>query len=156
MAITDSDIFQITETVWSSVLGLHLEPSDHAISEKDQKGFLGAYVRITGTWTGVVTLRCSSGLAQQAARAMFASDNPSLEDIRDMLGELVNMIGGNIKSLLPNPCHLSLPAVTVGLDSRFNSPGECLVTQVVCSCEGQPLLISILQPVSSLQTTAEN
>jgi hypothetical protein len=32
--------------------------------------------------------------------------------VRDVAGEVANMIGGNLKALLPEPCRLSLPKVT--------------------------------------------
>ena len=34
--------------------------------------------------------------------------------MRDAVGELANMVGGNIKALMPGSCQLSLPTVAEG------------------------------------------
>ncbi|MCU0705946.1 MAG: chemotaxis protein CheX, partial [Fimbriiglobus sp.] len=45
-------------------------------------------------------------------------DTPSAEvtpaELADALGELANMVGGNLKALLPDGCRLSLPSVEPG------------------------------------------
>jgi len=41
-------------------------------------------------------------------------DEAGPADVADAVGELVNMVGGNIKSLMPGPSVLSLPAVAAG------------------------------------------
>ncbi|QCC78154.1 chemotaxis protein CheX [Nocardioides daphniae] len=42
------------------------------------------------------------------------ADEPSEADVVDAVGELVNMVGGNVKSLVPGPSQLSLPLVATG------------------------------------------
>ena len=69
------------------------------------------------------------------------------EDLQDALGELTNMTGGNIKSLLPEPCRLSLPTVAV-TNQSFRIPGSDLVTQVAFKCNGHIFQVSLLKRVS--------
>ena len=38
----------------------------------------------------------------------------SAADVTDAVGELVNIIGGSVKSLMPQPTVLSLPSVRTG------------------------------------------
>ena len=155
MKFADSDICQIAESVWSSMLSLPIERSDRVVSEKDQQGFLAAYLRISGAWNGFVVLQCPLGLARQAACAIFTPNMPSPDDIRDTLGELVNMVGGNIKTLLPPPCQLSLPAVTVGFDYELGVPGGQIVEQKAFICEDQSFVITVFELVNSAQAVAE-
>ena len=56
------------------------------------------------------------------------------EELLDALGELVNIIGGNLKAYLPQPCHLSLPAAVGGWDYMLRFPGSHEVSQVVFEC----------------------
>jgi hypothetical protein len=45
---------------------------------------------------------------------MFGKEPPEADqgEIRDALGELTNMVGGNFKTLLKGDCKLSVPSVT--------------------------------------------
>src|SRR5712691_9554787 len=113
MQVVDSDICQVVEGIWSSVLGLEVRRGDEPAKRNGKHGFLTACVQITGLWEGAVTLDCSAALARRTAAIMFgvSPEDASLDEIHDALGELTNMTGGNIKTLLPGPCQLSLPAV---------------------------------------------
>jgi len=70
-----------------------------------------ADVAIHGRFNGTVRIVCSRTIARWAAATLTECD-ASDDDARDTLGELVNVIGGNIKALVSEdgePCRLSLP-----------------------------------------------
>ena len=96
-------------------------------------GELNAAVKITGTFTGSVVLSLSDGAAVQSAATMLAVPfaEVSSADKRDVAAELVNMVGGNLKSLLPAPSYLSLPTVLEGPNARFEIHGAELVDSVL-------------------------
>ena len=87
-------------------------------------------------------------LAKQVASIMFDLHGELVENelIQDALGELTNMTGGNIKSLLPEPCFISLPAVAV-TDSAMRIPGSELVTKITFNCNGKNFQVSLLKKV---------
>jgi len=58
---------------------------------------------------------------------------------------LANMVGGNVKALLPEPCRISLPAVADGMDYRLSVPGARPVTAVTWTCGGEPLMVRLLK-----------
>jgi len=68
-----------------------------------------------------VVVRCSAAAARNAAAALLGVelDDVTTEDVTDALGELANIIGGNVKSLLPEPCALSLPHVLIHGESGY-------------------------------------
>ena len=72
-------------------------PPDHDL--------LLATVHIAGEWTGSVVLALSQPVAIESAAAMLHIDcrGRHATDQHDVASELVNMIGGNLKSLLPGP-----------------------------------------------------
>ena len=51
--------------------------------------------------------------AQRAAAAFLAMDEDEVaeDDVVDVMGELANIVGGNVKSMLPSGCFVSLPHV---------------------------------------------
>jgi chemotaxis protein CheX len=143
---TDEQIVGITQDVWSSFTGktVGAGPGDVALGAGD---VTVGRVAVTGGWRGWVLLACPTRLARAAASAMFDRPAEALTDdeVADALGELTNMIGGNIKSLLPGPSRLSMPAVTVGASSGEPMPRAVLVNSVSLACEGVPLTVSIWQ-----------
>jgi Chemotaxis phosphatase CheX len=64
-----------------------------------------------------VHVRVSPVLARLLASRMFACDEPVSEDLLDAVGELGNIAGGNVKSLLfpsDSTARLSLPSAVLG------------------------------------------
>jgi chemotaxis protein CheX len=122
-SFTADDVRAVTGDVWEACLAFHGEP----LTEGTGRPFVGeverALVRITGDWCGAVTLEMSSDAATTAARLMLEADDVDADEVADAVGELVNIIGGNIKSLLPTPSRLSLPQVTRG-EALLALPGS--------------------------------
>ena len=138
--VAADDIVAVTQEVWSALLGLDLTPDcSNAILGTRLTGC----VQITGAWEGAVLLTCPEDLARVATQAMFASDDVSEEDIVDAVGELTNMVGGSVKSLLPAPSQLSVPSVTTGQSYDLHLPGAVPMHHVMLGCGPQPIEVSV-------------
>ncbi|GEA85964.1 MAG: chemotaxis protein CheX [Cellulomonas sp.] len=73
-----------------------------------------AWVDLLGEWSGRAVLVTGHGTAEDLARALLGladDDEVSREDLEDAFGEIANVVGGNLKSLLPNHGTLGLPQV---------------------------------------------
>ncbi|MDA8282857.1 MAG: chemotaxis protein CheX [Actinomycetota bacterium] len=112
MTITHDELRSIMDAIWQSLLGSGLTAAEGASVEPRPR--VVGRVEITGRWEGVVTIDCDADLAADVAAAMFGLEDGGAapDEIRDALGELANMAGGNIKSLLPAPSQLGLPTVS--------------------------------------------
>lgn len=110
--VSSDDIIAITRDVWASFLDLELTavPAEAAVLTGP---VLAAVVRISGAWEGSVQLLCTQEHAAAAAAGMFARrvGEVSGDEVCDALGELANIVSGNLKSLLPAPSVLSIPCV---------------------------------------------
>jgi CheY-specific phosphatase CheX len=74
-------------------------------------------VHLTGDWNGAVLLECDRRQACHFAGRFLSMDTPPAEVddvVRDVLGELANMIGGNLKCIMTHGIRLSMPTVTDG------------------------------------------
>ena len=81
---------------------------------------LTAAVQYVGAWKGALILECSSHQAMLWAERLLPVDHPiSRDEAHDGLGELTNVIAGNLKPLLPGGVSLSMPAVIEGSDYRL-------------------------------------
>ena len=69
----------------------------------------------------------------------------SSEGIHDTIGELANMIGGTVKSLLPTPSQLSLPTVSEGTGLEMSIPGARSLNQLALHSEGKLFFVRLMQ-----------
>jgi chemotaxis protein CheX len=146
MHVTETDLVQMMREIWTSLLGLEVEPA----GEADRLGplsLLTGCIQITGAWEGAVTLHCCTELARTAAATMFSLEPHAITvaEMQDALGELVNMLGGGVKALLPEIACLSLPTVVEGSDYNFRVPGSSPLCRVTLRCQELPLLVTLLQ-----------
>jgi chemotaxis protein CheX len=149
----EPELTEITERVWSSLVESPLLPRRPGRPGQPGTGSgvgsrtVTGCVQITGAWEGAVTVHCSVVLAKVLTAAMFMvdPDDTTPDEVTDALGELANMVGGNVKALLPEPCRISLPAVAEGMDYRLSVPGARPLTAVTWTCGGEALMVRLLE-----------
>ena len=142
----ETEICQYTENIWKSILNLDVKKTVEEYCPPEEEDVLAGCVHISGEWQGVVALDCPQELVTKAASIMFQlnEDEVVSDLVQDALGELTNMTGGNLKSLLPEPCFLSLPAVTM-TQHGLRIPGSELLTSVSFQCWGYKFRVSVLK-----------
>jgi chemotaxis protein CheX len=108
MLPADEQIESITREVLSS-FGYETALSSEVARPKG----LASKVEIAGPASATVEVELPWDVASRLAAALFeTTESPTPEDmVRDLTAELANMIGGNIKGLLPGPSSLSIPVV---------------------------------------------
>ncbi len=144
--LAPEQIVEIAQEVWESFLSMSLLPHPLGPDAPALEGqTVTGCVHVSGEWTGSVFLSCHFEVAAAATEAMFAADpgSQSPDEISDALGELTNMVGGNVKSLLPAPSRLSVPSIAVGRSCSVRVPGAVLLDRVVLVCAPGPLHISV-------------
>ena len=148
MHFGESEIHEIVCGVWQLMLGqdIGLAPPAEAIHE--QAHLSAGIVQIAGAWEGAVACSASGELLRQAASVLYDTqpDELSVEAIQDVLAEFTNMIGGNLKALLPGPNYLCLPAVFEGADifQRLSPLKPAL--RASFRADGQPFIVDVLLP----------
>jgi chemotaxis protein CheX len=95
---TDNDLRVITEEVWASYLDPEGASPLMPVLSQDPQHDICAAVSITGAWSGHVVVACSGPASRHAAAALLgiAAEDVTLEDIADAMGEVANVIGGNV------------------------------------------------------------
>jgi chemotaxis protein CheX len=91
-------------------------------------------------------LECDRREACQFAGRFLSMDSPEAvtDDVRDVLGELANMIGGNIKSAVAAGLSLSMPSVTDGSDYGLRVCGSQVQDRLSFQCEDGPFWVTLL------------
>ncbi len=138
---------EITQTIFVTVFDREAydgaPPGDAELARA-----VASWVHISGAWDGSVLVQLPRPLALQLAGTMFASDPAAVtpEELRDAMGEIANMIGGNLKAVLPAPSRLSLPSHAMeGLGGEVvhvNGASE----RVDLACEGAFVVVTVSRP----------
>lgn len=117
------DVAQIVESVFHTMLNVEVYPSETICAAGTNS--LTAAVHFAGQWQGAVLLQCGRTEALAFANCLLPGEENSQSDadIRDALGELTNMVGGNLKSVLPPGVALSIPSVVAGSDYALHICG---------------------------------
>ena len=102
-----------------------------------------AWVDVNGTTSGRVLLSTEHSTADALARALLAMEPDEVvspEDFVDALGEVANVVGGNVKSLVPDPGVLTLPQVT---QDRPPTLPDALMYELALDWRGPAVVISL-------------
>lgn len=147
MVIAERDVAYLIDEICLAMLGMATHPprpGDRSLVPGEPS--LDGVINITGDWQATVALQVPKPLAMRIASVMFRLGPipPTLEDMQDAIGELTNMLGGNIKSLLEGQCYLSLPAVIEGRAYTVAIPGTQVMTRVEFMCDGFPAKVHLL------------
>jgi len=112
------------------MMELPIEPSE--VTWSPDHDHLTATVCVDGSWNGGVSLDCSSSYACKLASQFLAMDPPDTvnDDVRDALGELANMIGGNVKAAMGAGLRISVPMVVDGPEYALRICGSVVQSRL--------------------------
>ena len=104
---------------------------------------LHAWVDMDTEPPGRVQITTDANTADDLTRAflhMDAADDVAAADVADAFGEIVNIMGGNMKALLPRHVRLTMPEVSRQSPS---GAGAQQVLEVVLAWRGRPFVITV-------------
>lgn len=144
---TLTDLEAIIDDTWTAYLA---DPDgdrspEPAVDEPDRQ--VTAAISITGAWDGHVVLKYSKRLAGKIAATLLSlpADEVTPADLVDSAGELANVIGGNVKGLLPQPTAMSLPRVTIGRPDSSYWPHTFALHTATASWRDEAVTVLVLQ-----------
>jgi chemotaxis protein CheX len=129
-AMTSTAIYDAVHGIFQSMLGI--EPALHALERVDRplkNAGIAAIVGYAGEHEGTVVLICGATVATQFAEAMLMEEgiDPHSEEVDDAMGEIANMIAGQLKNLVcsgGNEVQLSIPVIVREGDYRLQVPED--------------------------------
>jgi chemotaxis protein CheX len=132
--IVPGKLAQIVESVFATMMSLEVGeggPTWYPSADR-----LTSAVHLAGDWNGTVLVECDRSQACRfAGRFLSVSPPDTVTDmVRDVLGELTNMIGGNLKCVLTQGVSLSTPCVVDGGADRLWIGGDGTRVQHAFQC----------------------
>ncbi len=149
------EICAVTESVLSTMMALESQPGQPSPDSGGPGpiGGVSAMVSFVGTWAGTGAVSCEEKMACRLVGAMLMSEYAEVnEDVLDAMGEIANMIIGNIKTNLEEalgPLALGIPTVTFGENFSTRSSAKHSWTLVPFTCEGCQLFVQVMLVESS-------
>ncbi|MGA2588760.1 MAG: chemotaxis protein CheX [Bryobacteraceae bacterium] len=131
-----ADLANIVESVFQTMMDIEVQPVEALCSTPQvppaANPVTGA-VYFAGEWRGAVLIECTRQQACYLAHRFMGVDTPLVidDDVRDTIGELANMLAGNLKSVLPGGVGLSMPSVVEGTDYSLRICGGNAVERVL-------------------------
>ena len=125
-------VSEATTDVFSVMLSMDLEVIDDELSESStqntESSIVGS-IDFTGNVMGSFKIFTTKDFAFLIASNMLLMEQDELsleEDVYDVVGEISNMIGGNLKTFLSNngfSCNMTVPSIVSGSDFRTQVMG---------------------------------
>jgi CheY-specific phosphatase CheX len=139
------EIQAIVGFVFNTMLGMSAEAVSGEWAVQNRS--VTAAVYFAGEWKGAVMLECSRDLAFALTEKLADVAKPTEldESVRDALGELANMVGGNLKAILPKGVSLSMPMVVQGSDYLIWFSGGNVVSRLAFECDSGVLWLHLIE-----------
>lgn len=146
----DQALIDLVAKVWRSCLELDTVDTMPDGAEDPPPTAVTAAIALNGAWDGHLRITMPVEPAAEIASLMLAIDREDVaeQDMADAAGELVNIIGGNLRGLLPQPNQLGLPVVAVGRRGVMRFPASRPSLTVTVSWKGLPIEFCLLQAVA--------
>lgn len=137
------ELAQVVESVFRTMLRIEVEPCLDVPPPRGE--MVTAAVYLTGNFQGAVLLHCPPWQACGLAAEFYRKTPPSNvdDDVLDVMGELANMVAGNLKCTLLPGTHLSIPSVTQGTDSAIRLCGSRPIQRTVFRTPLGPMWVTI-------------
>lgn len=119
----ESEIGEIVGTLFRTMVGTEVSLAAPTSPDADT---VTALIAFGGKWSGGFELICGRTSALTFAQRFLQSDELSEfnDDVRDALGELANVIAGNLKQALPPGTNMGAPTIVEGKDYVIRVQGQ--------------------------------
>jgi len=125
--------------VFDTMLSMDIELADEGVQVNVGGQKIVGSVGFAGKAVGSLNIQVNEAFARSITAAMLGMEEDEIdgdEEVHDVIGELSNMVGGDLKSRLCDQgldCSLSIPSITTGSDFKTEIKGwerhESLVFQ---------------------------
>lgn len=151
-ALNKATVLELPKFIDATVVTLEMMTNAKAVKEaasvhnliiEDKKGKIASSIGYYGDIDGMVILVFPQGIAKKACELLIGENTDDMELILDTLAELVNIVGGKIKTLLADELinvNITLPRTYQDVDSLLEVVENRRGVQVDLSFNGDKFL----------------
>ena len=144
---------QIIE-VFDMMLSMELKASEEDLKSKFDQNRLVGSVSFIGSLMGLFSIHVNKDFSHQMTAAMLGIELDEVEgesDVKDVISELCNMVGGNLKSKFCDSgmtCELSTPSLTTGTNFKIEAKDMVKFERFSFLYEDIPIVIEVVLKVA--------
>ena len=133
-------IVESTKEIFSTMVMMDVSVVDQdSLARQAAKDGISGIIGLAGTHKGVLAIHIPGPVAMAITGSFLGMDVEEInEDVEDAVGELANMLGGNVKTILSEngrDIELSLPTTISGTNYDFQSAKDVEVTTLAFATE---------------------
>jgi chemotaxis protein CheX len=115
-------------------------------------GLVTAAVYLTGQWEGAIFVHCHPPQACDFAGRFVGMPPPETvdDDVRDVMGELANMIAGNLKCTFCPGIRVSVPSVVDGRGYALRVCGGYVVCEAGFDTAAGPVWVTLINTPATM------
>lgn len=145
----DSHIGDAAQQVFDKMLSMDATPQNGQETEGISGERVVGTVGLTGDVSGIVCMVLGSIMARSLTARMLDMEEDEIEDnedVNDVIGELCNMIGGNLKSRFCDSglnCILTIPTITRGSNFKMTCLKGAQKHKLLFRSDGKPWEVQV-------------
>jgi flagellar motor switch protein FliN len=143
---------RVTESVmetFSTMLSMEIGPVEAEPPPGTGIQRMVGALNFAGNVTGIFNVQLTLDFGRRMAASLLGMEPEAVDpgsDVRDLVAEVTNIVGGNLKSALNDAglhCVLSTPSITYGTDFSIRSLNMDRFDRFVFQCDDQVLIVEI-------------
>lgn len=136
----DAKIIESAKEIFSSMIMMEIEVADEKVgAHQSLEDSISGIIGLAGMRKGVLAIHLPNAVAMAITGSFLGMEVTEIgEDVEDAVGELANMLGGNIKTILSErgrDIELSMPSTITGKHYDFQSTKEAERYVIPFICE---------------------
>lgn len=140
-------IIEAVKEIFSTMIMMEVSASGEAPPERTLTESISGIIGLAGTRKGVLAVHLPHRVAMAITGSFLGMDVEEMNsDVEDAIGELANMLGGNVKSILSEKgkdISLSMPTTISGKQYDFQPTKDAESLVISCACDAGPFTIEL-------------
>ena len=140
-------IIEAVKEIFSTMIMMEVTVSGEVPAEKIMTDSISGIIGLAGTHKGVLAIHLPHRVAMAITGSFLGMDVDEINsDVEDAVGELANMIGGNVKSILSangRDISLSMPTTISGKQYDFQPTKDADSLVISLGCEAGEFIIEL-------------
>lgn len=140
-------IIEAVQEIFSTMIMMEVSASGEVPTDKTLTESISGIIGLAGTHKGVLAIHLPHRVAMAITGSFLGMDvNEMNSDVEDAIGELANMLGGNVKSILSEngrDISLSMPTTISGQQYDFQPTKDAESHIIPCACDAGPFIIEL-------------
>lgn len=140
-------IIESAQEIFSSMIMMEIAETDDSGATGSLKNSISGIIGLAGTHKGVLAIHLPNTVAMAITSSFLGMEVDEVgEDVEDAVGEVANMLGGNLKTILSErgrDIELSLPSTISGKDYEFQPTKDAEILKIYLACEAGKFSIEL-------------